>query len=128
MLALSQEPAGGVDLFSASEVARLRAALDLVVLDGCSSGTGPVLPGTGMMGLTRAWLAAGAHAVVVTRWPAADRDAGELFLPFYEHVPTHGERVSFSRVLQQAQLARLRAGGPGASPANWASYFCVERN
>jgi hypothetical protein len=67
---------------------------------------------------------------VVTRWPAPDRDAGDFFQPFYENLPAAGssERISFSRILQQAQVARLHAGGSGARPANWASYFCVERN
>ena len=28
----------------------------------------------------------------------------------------------------EAQIAELHAGGRRANPANWASYFCVERN
>ena len=43
MLALSREPAGGVDLLNATEIAGLRAGLGLIVLDGCSSGGGPIL-------------------------------------------------------------------------------------
>ena len=38
----------------------------LVVLSGCHSDAGRVLPGAGLLGLTRAWLTAGAHV-----WQAA---------------------------------------------------------
>jgi tetratricopeptide (TPR) repeat protein len=129
MLALSQE-AGGVELLSAAEIASLRSELGLVVLDGCSSGSGPILPGAGLMGLTRAWLAAGARSVLVTRWPAADQDAGEMFRAFYASAlqPGAGGQTPASEILRRAQLERLRLGGPQASPAKWASYFCVERS
>jgi hypothetical protein len=37
-------------------------------------------------------------------------------------------RKSFAQSLQEAQVAELHAGGRRANPANWAAYFCVERN
>ena len=36
--------------------------------------------------------------------------------------------VSFGRLLRDAQLDELHAGGPHAAPAYWAMYFCVETN
>jgi CHAT domain-containing protein len=109
----------------------MRVKLGLVVLNGCSSAHAAVLPGAGLMGLTRAWLAAGARAVIVTRWAMADQDAGELFSSFYQQlnaVQDLQDRKSFAQVLQQAQLSELHAGGRRAKPAYWAAYFCVERN
>ena len=130
MIALGLQPDNQVELLSAAEIASLRANLGLVVVDGCSSGRGPVLPGAGLMGMTRAWLVAGARAVIVTRWTAADQDSGELFSSLYRlyfsrlsHRP-----VSFARLLRDAQLDELHAGGPHAAPAYWAMYFCVETN
>jgi CHAT domain-containing protein len=83
------------------------------------------------MGMTRAWLAAGARAVIVTRWAMDDQDEGELFRTFYERFSAlrgSQDRISFAELLQQAQLAELRTGGRRANPAHWAAYFCVERN
>jgi CHAT domain-containing protein len=130
-VALALQPAGEVELFSATEIASMRLRLGLVVLNGCGSGSAVTLPGAGLLGMTRAWLAAGARAVIVTRWAMDDQDEGELFLTFYERFSAlrgSQNRISFAELLQQAQLTELRAGGQRANPAHWAAYFCVERN
>jgi len=131
MVALALQPDAEVELLSATEISGMRIKLGLVVLNGCSSANAANLPGAGLMGLTRAWLAAGARAVIVTRWAMADQDDGELFKSFYARL--HAFRgfhrgKSLAQVLQQAQLAELRTGGRRAKPAYWAAYFCVERN
>jgi tetratricopeptide (TPR) repeat protein len=129
MLALSLDPRHGMELLSDTEVAGMDARVGLVVLNGCSSGRGAVLPGAGLMGMTRAWLAAGAHAVIATRWPAPDQEAGGLFESFYRLYfdrRDRGPAGSFGALLREAQLAELRAGGRRAEPARWASYFCLE--
>jgi CHAT domain-containing protein len=131
LIALALEPSGEIELLSATEIAGMRLNLGLVVLDGCSSARAETLPAAGLMGMTRAWLAAGARAVIVTRWATSDQRPGELFRSFYSRLsslPHSGRPRSFARTLQQAQLAELRAGGERANPANWAAYFCVERN
>jgi CHAT domain-containing protein len=90
-----------------------------------------VLPGAGLMGMTRAWLAAGTRAVVATRWPAPDREAGAIFESLYGlyfERRRSGALVSFGDLLREAQLSELRAGGRRAEPSRWASYFCVETN
>jgi CHAT domain-containing protein len=117
-----------MELLSATEIASMRVKLRLVVLNGCSSAQAAILPGAGLMGLTRAWLAAGARSVIVTRWAVADQDNGELFSSFYQRLRAFQGFTSFAQVLQQAQLTELRAGGQRANPAHWAAYFCVERN
>ena len=130
-VALALQPEGEVELFNATEIASMRLRLGLVVVNGCSSASAVTLPGAGLMGMTRAWLAAGARAVIVTRWAMDDQDQGELFRTFYERFSDlrgSQERISFAELLQQAQLTELRAGGRRANPAHWAAYFCVERN
>jgi CHAT domain-containing protein len=131
MLALSLTPAGELDLLTANEISNLRLNLGLVVLNGCSSGRAAILPGAGLMGMTRAWLAAGARGVIVTRWATADQNEGQLFQAFYQSLSSVSDsihRKSFAQSLQQAQIAELHAGGRRANPSNWAAYFCVERN
>jgi CHAT domain-containing protein/tetratricopeptide (TPR) repeat protein len=131
MIALTLHPGSGIELLSATEIASMRLKLGLVVLNGCSSGRAPALPGAGLMGMTRAWLAAGARGVIVTRWPVADLGEGELFQSFYRSLSparTSRQRRSYAELLQEAQLAELHAGGGRANAARWAAYFCVERN
>jgi CHAT domain-containing protein len=131
MIALALRPGAPVEFVSATEIAGTRARLGLVVLDGCSSANAPALPGAGLMGLTRAWLAAGARAVVATRWATGDQHNGDLFDSFYIRLASLERsrgRISFSRLLQQAQIVQLRSGDRRADPGRWAAYFCVERN
>jgi CHAT domain-containing protein len=131
VVALALQPEGKIELLSATEIAGMKVKLGLVVLNGCSSSRAPALPGAGLMGMTRAWLAAGAHAVIATRWAMPDQDDGQLFQSFYDALsPSEQPRHpgSYAQMLQKAQVAELRAGGPRANPARWAAYFCVERN
>jgi len=130
-LALTPGTAPNTELLSATEIGSMRLNLQLVVLNGCSSARAPSLPGAGLMGMTRAWLAAGARAVVVTRWATSDQLDGKLFQSFYDRLATTRrarQGRSFAELLQEAQLTELRAGGRRANPAYWAAYFCVERS
>ena len=129
-IALTIQPNGGADLLSTTEIGSLRTKVGLVILNGCSSAQGVILPGAGLMGMTRAWLAAGAQAVVATRW-AMRNDSGEFFLRFYEFLQARErplERNSLARALQQAQLTVLRSGGRKSAPADWSAYMYVGRN
>jgi tetratricopeptide (TPR) repeat protein len=131
LIALALQRDGEIELLSATEIAAMRLKLGLVVLNGCSSAHAATLPGAGLMGMTRAWLAAGARAVIATRWAIGDEGDGEIFQSFYDRlssVPGSQHRGSSAQVLQQAQLTEVRAGGRRANPASWAAYFCVERN
>jgi CHAT domain-containing protein/Flp pilus assembly protein TadD len=123
MVALAMRPEGGPELLSSSEIARWRANLALVVLSGCGSGKGPALPGAGLMGMTRAWLAAGAASVAASYWPTPD-DNGDFFVSFYRLLRENAGRRP-ARALQQAQLEALRSGGRTSTPGLWAAYFLV---
>ena len=57
-----------------------------MVLSCCHSGRGRVLKGEGVVGIARAFLAAGARSVLVTLW-AIDSEATMVFMKsFYEHL------------------------------------------
>jgi CHAT domain-containing protein len=129
LIALSLLPGGDAQLLSPLEIASWRVKLGLVVLSGCSSGQAQALPGSGLMGLTRAWLAAGASAVVVSRWPTSD-DSGEFFLAFYKHLRAPSQSDSFERpgrALQRAQLEMLGSRTWRSLPRYWAAYFLIGR-
>jgi CHAT domain-containing protein len=130
LLALSIHPGGEIELLSANEIAALRLRLGLVVVNACASGVASTVPGSGLMGMTRAWLAAGAHAVILTRWPISDQESSDFFRTFYDQLASAhtSPPPSFGELLRHAQLSELRAGGRRGNPANWGAYFSVERN
>ena len=121
MIGLSLSASGEAEWMSPLEITRSRVPTGLVALSGCSSGQADALPGSGLMGLTRAWLAAGVHAVIASHWATPD-DSGALFTDFYKRfreTPEAGPAVA----LQRAQLDMLRAGGWRSDPQYWATYF-----
>lgn len=121
MIALSLSPSGDPQYLSPLEITRARVRTGVVVLSGCSSGQAEALPASGLMGLTRAWLAAGARAVIASHWSAPD-DSGALFADFYQQLrktPDAGPPTA----LRRAQLHMLHAGGWRSNPQHWATYF-----
>jgi CHAT domain-containing protein len=107
------------------DIAWLPVRAEMVVLNGCDSGTGKTLPGEGVMGLARAFLAAGARSVVATRWKIPD-EGGALTQRLYAHLQQNGgARVDRAGALRQAQLEMIRAGDWRSSPRYWAAYFLV---
>jgi CHAT domain-containing protein len=121
LIVLSLADRGRTEVLTSAEIATWHLDGALVSLSGCSSGSAEALPGTGLMGLTRAWQAAGASAVVATRWPRPD-DGGALFVSFYRYLrasPQAGAAVA----LQHAQLDLLRSHTWRSSPSYWGAYF-----
>jgi CHAT domain-containing protein len=123
MIALSLAGTGDPQFLSPLEITRFKIHVGIIVLSGCSSGSADALAGSGLMGLTRAWLAAGAHAVVASHWPTPD-DSGGLFVCFYRHLrekPDAGPAAA----LQEAQRDLRHSGGWRSNPQYWATYFVI---
>lgn len=80
--AAAREEADG--LLSAREVAQVTIDARLVVLSGCTTSGSEVAPGEGVLGLGRAFLRAGASALLVTLWDVSDVTAFEVTGRFYE--------------------------------------------
>lgn len=121
-IALSLE-AGETALLRPSTIAQWHIRTGLVVLSGCHSAAGEVLPGTGLLGLTRAWLAAGADDVVGSQWATTD-DSGGLFNAFYRNLRRAGVPYP-AQALRAAQLEMLHAGDWHADPRYWGAYFVM---
>lgn len=71
-------------LTAAQIMADMRLRADLVALSGCDTGRTQRLGGDELMGLVRAFLAAGARAVLVSLWPVDDVSTRILMERFYE--------------------------------------------
>ncbi|MGO9259697.1 MAG: CHAT domain-containing protein [Bryobacteraceae bacterium] len=122
-IALGLTAATEIDLLTPEEIAHWTVRAGLVVLSGCHSAAGAVLPGTGLLGLTRAFLAAGAGAVVSSRWATPDDD-GALFAALYANLGAQAP-ANAGRALRAAQLSMIRSGGRRARPRYWSAYFLV---
>jgi CHAT domain-containing protein/Tfp pilus assembly protein PilF len=105
---------------SAADVFNLRLAADLVVLSGCRTGLGKVVAGEGVVGLTRAFLHAGAERVVASLWPVDDAATAELMRRFYEGM-LGKRRLAPAAALREAQLA-LRSQRRWQAPFYWAGF------
>jgi CHAT domain-containing protein len=105
------------EYLSTSEIARLSVPGALVVMTGCATGTGDVRAGAGLLGLTHAWLMAGAGAVVSTDWPVEDA-SGEIFSRFYLHL----RNSPAAEALRRSQMEFAHSGTWRAAPVYWASY------
>jgi CHAT domain-containing protein/tetratricopeptide (TPR) repeat protein len=122
MIALSLTGRGVADTLQPAEIARWRTGAQLVVLSGCNSAEGAALPGTGLLGLNRAWLVAGARNVISSRWAVPD-DSGALFAAFYRNLGSGG--LPPAEALRAAQLEMLHSGGWRARPQYWGAYFTM---
>ncbi len=129
-IALSLSPSGRMQFLGTREIYSRKLSVRTVVMSGCGSGDGTAIPATGLLGLTRAWLAAGAHFVAATLWPTAD-DTGELFRVFYHELKTlleEGIDDPEPIALQRAQIACIRSSSWRSRPAYWAAYFLVSKD
>ena len=130
LLALSLGRGGSPEMLGPAEISRWRQDLGAVVLSGCGSAQAGILPAEGLMGMTRAWLAAGAHSVIASNWSTTDDD-GDLFVPFYKHLAglkTKPRAGAAAEALRQAQLEMLHSDPWHARPAYWAAYFVVGKD
>jgi len=132
LLMLSLDAKGQADFFSPQDTVHVRVPGSLVVLSGCHSAAGRVVPAAGVVGMTRAWLMAGAGGVLASLWPTPD-DSGAIFGKFYRQLGkgTVAGKGSFLRraaeALREAQLEMFRTRGWRASPKYWGTYQLLGR-
>ncbi|MBA3356296.1 MAG: CHAT domain-containing protein [Pyrinomonadaceae bacterium] len=110
------------------EVFNLRLGSPLVMLSACETGLGKEKRGEGVMGLTRAFLYAGAPTVGVSLWSVADRSTADLMTDFYKRLLSSPGAASIggspSAAMRDAQLAMI-AGKKYSAPFYWAPFVLV---
>lgn len=108
-------------LLQVYEIFNLKLSAELVVLSACSTGLGKVVKGEGIIGLTRAFMYAGAPSLVVSLWPVADRSTADLMVSFYRQM-NRGE--SKADGLRRGKL-ELIGSGRYSHPFYWAPFVLV---
>ena len=104
----------------AHEIYDLKLPAELIVLSGCRTGLGREVRGEGLLGLTRAFMHAGAARVMVSLWDVNDEATAELMKHFYTSLLS-GERVSPATALRAAQASMVR-DKRWSSPYYWAAF------
>ncbi len=105
------------------EIYNLRLHADLVVLSGCNSGLGKLSRGEGLIGLTGAFLYAGAPRVIVSLWPVEDQSTAELMKNFYLSL---NNGFTKARALQKAKIDLIQSKGKIRNPFYWAPFILIE--
>jgi CHAT domain-containing protein len=106
------------------EVFNLRLGGPLVMLSACETGLGKEKRGEGVMGLTRAFMYAGAPTVGVSLWSVADKSTAELMTDFYRRLLASGASSSSSAALRGAQLSMI-SGKKYSAPFYWAPFVLI---
>lgn len=110
-------------LLLTQEVYNLHLPARLVVLSACETGLGQYVKGEGVIGLTRAFLYAGAHAMIVTLWKVEDQSTSELMTDFY----TRGilARRPPDVALRNAKLSMIKKD---VHPYYWSPFILIGAN
>jgi len=119
-LALGSSSARSEDgLLQVREIRDLPLRAELVTLSACDTGNGRLLGEEGIATLERAFLLAGAKAVVASLWTADDTYTIALMKRFYQHL---ADGIDKGRALRQAKLDLLQEFGDQALPIYWAGF------
>jgi CHAT domain-containing protein/tetratricopeptide (TPR) repeat protein len=99
------------------DIFNLKMSADLLTLSACQTALGKEVSGEGMIGLTRAFLYAGAHSIVVSLWSVEDRSTSDLMYDTYRRLGT-----GKAEALRQAKLNMISSKAYSA-PYYWAPFI-----
>lgn len=109
-------------MLTASEIANLRLDADLVVLSACNTAAAPDgLGGGALEGLSDAFFAAGARAVLASHWEVPSAATATLMTGVF----SRENRIrGIAEALRQSQLALISQAST-AHPFNWAAFTVI---
>ncbi|KAK3751337.1 hypothetical protein QZH41_000840 [Actinostola sp. cb2023] len=107
-------------ILTMKEVQEIGVRAQLVVLSCCHSGRGEIRA-EGVVGMSRAFLAAGARAVVASLWSINDQAALQFMTSFYLYL-RYGDSASLSL---QTAVKELRESRLYSEPQCWAPFFLI---
>ena len=106
-------------LLKASEASKLKLNADLTVLSACNTGSGRLVVGEGVLGMSRAFLLAGSRSVVVSLWPVADATTALLMKRLYQKKHAGG------RTADALRAAALEVRKRHPHPVFWAPFIVI---
>ncbi|MFY0607243.1 MAG: CHAT domain-containing protein [Cyclobacteriaceae bacterium] len=119
---LSQDEASEEDcILFASEIYNLEIDADLVTLSACETGLGKFSYGEGIVGLTRAFLFAGAKNLLVSQWKVSDASTAKMMVDFYDHILAGKSKAT---ALREAKLTLIKSS-EFSEPYYWAPFVLI---
>jgi CHAT domain-containing protein len=97
-----------------SEAQQLKLSARLAVLSACDTGRGERIVGEGALSISRAFLLAGADAVVVSLWPVDTAATTQLMVALYDKM---AKGATAANALQAVKLEMMRASAAAPAPA-----------
>lgn len=118
--AIALAPSNGDNGFlTAKEILGLKLNnTELVVLSACDTGRGRIT-GEGVVGLSRAFMAAGVKSIIVSLWAVPDAPTASLMTEFYRQMQQSPDKA---QALRQAML-KTKTQFP--SPIDWAAFSFI---
>jgi CHAT domain-containing protein/Flp pilus assembly protein TadD len=105
-------------ILTASEILNLKLNAELVVLSACNTGRGKIT-GDGVVGLSRALVAARVPSVVVSLWAVPDEPTALLMTQFYRNMQHQPDKAA---ALRQAMLTTIEQY---PYPLDWAAFILI---
>jgi CHAT domain-containing protein len=103
-------------ILQVGEIFDLAFEAEIVVASACQTAVGKIYLGDEIVGLTRAFLYAGANAVLSSLWNISDEATAELMTKFYSKL-----RFGYVEALRQAQLYMVQSDNYN-HPFYWAAF------
>ena len=112
------------EILTAKEIFDLKLNAEIVTLGACQTGLSERSLGDELIGLTRAFLYAGAPSLIVSLWSVNASSTKELMLEFYKLAK---EGVDKASALQQAQK-KIMTQEKYSHPYYWAPFILVGKD
>jgi len=109
---------GDRGFLTAKEISQLSLNAELAVLSACDTGRGTI-NGDGVIGLSRAFVSAGAEGVLVSLWAIPDQPTVMVMTNFYQQMQQGEDKAS---ALRQAMLLTQQQF---PEPRNWAAFTFI---
>lgn len=129
VLSQFDQPHAGEDGYlRVPEVAGLELRADLVNLSACETGLGKIYGGEGVVGLTQAFLLAGANGLSVSLWQVSDQSTMRFMVGVYRLVKEQG--LPYHRAIAEVKrrfISGAIAGENWHNPYFWAPFVYYGR-
>lgn len=123
----AQERDGQDGYLLMNEIAQLKLQADFVDLSACETGLGKIYGGEGVVGLTQAFLVAGANGLSVSLWQVADESTARFMQELYKlrQAGTHDWPSAISAV--KRRFVKGDFGAAWKDPHYWAPFVYYGR-
>jgi len=111
----------GGEKLGMQQISEMSLGPSMVVLSACQTGEGEVIPGEGVVGLSWAFLKAGAKGITASLWNVEDSSTADLMVAFHRNLEAGHDPV---RSMAQAQR---ELSATNAHPAFWAPFIVILR-